>query len=236
MGWNTHARRFNAFLSNRPTRLTTAVVVVLVFWFIIQLSTILVFEWPAEQFGYWFSSNPTEILSPGNLFAPLSHGGSSHLLANVGIIAIYGGASESHMSPKEWLAFFSVTSLVTLHLTSTVFGEASLGASDGAFAFLGFYHAHLLANSHHRNGLVFNKYDGKIIPSDRQTQLFYLGLGSVLMLIAATLWLSLQTGGILPSGRANSLGHLSGLLAGVGYGVARTKTRSDCRAFKQLTD
>lgn len=208
-------------------RVTAVLVGLLTGWFALELVAFATLPWTGEEFGYWLSSNPSQLWTPGTVFAPLSHAGALHFLANVGVISLYGTTAESHLSRQEFLAFVVVVGYGSLHASSLLTMQATMGASAAALGLVGFYHTHLLLA--HRDDLVFYKTDGKVLPTDAQTRQLYLGLVSLLGPPAIAGWSVLQAFGVVDAGRADPLGHLLGLLLGVTYALGRavvTRTRS----------
>jgi membrane associated rhomboid family serine protease len=203
---------------NRPV--TQSLVLVLLVWFGIQLVT-LSLGWTVAQWQWVFTTESFPALSPDLVLAIISHDPASvtHLLGNVAFIWLFAGESEQHMGGGEVLGFFIATALASVLVSSAVTGDSTLGASGGALAFVGFYGAHLILA--HRDSLALDASDyGPVDPGALraywQGVLLLLPIGFILFTIG-------QYTGVVPDGRTAVIGHLAGLVLGVGYAVGRER-------------
>ncbi|WP_324665746.1 rhomboid family intramembrane serine protease [Haloarcula sediminis] len=201
---------------------TQALVLVLLLWFGVQLGT-LYLGWTVAQWQWVFTTDSFPALSPGLVLASISHDPANvtHILGNVTLFWLFAGESEQHLSGVEVLGFFVATALVSVTVGSAVTGDSMLGASGGVLAFVGFYGAHLLVT--HRGGLALDTSDYG--PLDEGALRAYWQSALLLFPPEFLLFTLGQYAGVVPAGRVAVIGHLVGLVLGVGYGVGRARFR-----------
>ena len=207
-------RRFT--FQKRPA--TLSLVLVILVWYGIEIGT-LYLGWTVAEWQWMFTTESFPVLSPGLVFAIISHdpGNATHILANVAFLWLFAGESEQHMSSLEVVGFFVATALASVTVSSAVTGDSTLGASGGALAFVGFYGAHLFLT--HREVLELEtsgygpvQYEALRAYWQGALLLFPLGFG---------IYLLGQSVGLFPAGNAAVIGHIVGLLLGMGYAVGR---------------
>jgi len=206
-------------LTFKKRRATQSLVLSILLWYFVQIGT-LYLGWTVEQWQWLFTTASFPALSPGLVFAIISHippPNVTHLLGNAAFLWLFGGESEQHMSGIEVLCFFVATALVAVTASSALTGQSTLGASGGALAFVGFYGAHLFLT--HREVLELDasgygpvQYEALRAYWQGALLLFPLGFG---------IYLLGQSVGLLPAGNAAVIGHIVGLLLGMGYAVGR---------------
>jgi membrane associated rhomboid family serine protease len=201
---------------------TQTLVLGLLLWFGIQLGT-LYFGWTVAQWQWVFTTESFPALSPGLVLAIISHdpGDVTHLLGNVAFIWLFAGESEQHMRGIEVVGFFLGMALASLTVSSAVTGESTLGASGGALAFVGFHGSHLFLA--HREALELDVSDYG--PMEAGSLRAYWQGTLLLCPIGFLLFTIGQYVGFVPAGRIDVIGHLVGLVLGVGYAVGRKRVR-----------
>lgn len=205
------------------TRYTVTAILVffLILWYEIQLLAVGLFDPPKETIQYWFTMRSITHPTPGWLFAPISHAFPpkySHLIGNVGIIAVFGGLAERHLSPRSYLAFFIVTGFLgaALHTANVNLGgelAAVKGASAAAYGLM-FYSTYHIAQQHDDELLIGKSVDTgaewmRIMPR------FTYSWVVLLVPIWVALHLLMKLTGILSAGDVAVDGHATGALLGV---------------------
>lgn len=195
---------------------------VIVTWYYAQIAAQLLLNWNSARLAYWFTTNTTMTLTPGMVLALISHAflpNIGHILGNLLGLAIVGGASERHMSPKEFLGFFVVIGYSSIHLSTFFTPNGTFGASGAIFGYVGFYSIHMLCR--HRERLAFQKYDWEILPTDKQTRRYYKGMLVLLVPPMLFVFFSGQLYGVFSAGRSDVFGHLVGLVLGILWALWR---------------
>lgn len=197
---------------------TLSLVLVLLLWYGVEIGT-LYLGWTVAQWQWMFTTASFRALSPGLVLAVISHDPASvaHLFGNVAFLWLFAGESEQHMGGLELVGFFVAAALVSVTVSSAVTGDSTLGASGGALAFVGFYGAHLLFA--HRDALALDTSDYG--PMDVGALRAYWQGASLLFPIGFGLFELVRYAGVAPAGETAVLGHLVGLVVGVGYAVGR---------------
>jgi membrane associated rhomboid family serine protease len=140
-----------------------------------------------------------------------------HLLGNVALLWLFAGDSEQHLSPRGVIGCFLVTAVPAVLVGTALSGKSTMGASGGVFGFIGFYCLHMALE--HRDTLEFDALtDGG---PGKVTFRIYWSVILVALPIALLVALVGQLVGLVPVGRADVVGHLTGLLCGMSYAVAR---------------
>jgi membrane associated rhomboid family serine protease len=209
---------------SRPA--TEYLVTIIVLWYLFQ-TAVLALGWNTELVLWVFTTESFPALSPGLFFAIISHAffpNLSHFLGNVTLLWLVAGESEQHMNSLEVGGFFIGTALTAVLVGTAVSGGNTLGASGGGLAFLAFYCSHILLE--HRNEMEFEtiKEPGLTDTSFRA----YVGVCLILTLILLIPYMVGQHAGLIPAGRADVVGHLTGFLCGIGYAVIRSTVYLDC--------
>lgn len=200
---------------------TGVILAVLVGWYWIQLGT-LAAGWETDRVLWLFTTESFPQLSPGLFLAVISHAfppNVTHLTGNAAFLWLFAGESEQHMHTSEVLAVFVVAGLCSVTISTALTGTNTLGASGSALAFVGFLGAHLVVghwDDLKLNGSQYGRVDPRALQSYWQgiVLLLPIGIGVVTML---------QFGGVVQVGRTDVIGHLVGLVCGVGYGVVRAR-------------
>lgn len=205
-------------LTFRERPATQSLVLALLLWYGVEIGT-LYLGWTVAQWQWVFTTEAFPTLSPGLVFAIVSHDPAdvAHLFGNVTFLWLFAGESEQHMGGLELVGFFVATALVSVTVSSAVTGDSTLGASGGALAFVGFYGAHRLFA--HRDALALDTRDYG--PVDVGALRAYWQGASVLFPIGFGLFELMRCAGVVPAGRTDVTGHLVGLVVGVGYAVGR---------------
>lgn len=206
-------------LTFRKRRATQSLVLSILLWYIFQIGT-LYLGWTVEQWQWLFTTASFPALSPGLVFAIISHippPNVTHLLGNVTFLWLFAGESEQHMSGAEVLWFFVVTALVAVTINSAVTGQSTLGASGGALAFLGFFVGHLLLA--HREALQLDTSDYGLV-DDEAVRAYWQG-AVLLFPVGVGMYLLGQSVGLISAGNTAVISHLVGLVLGMGYAVGR---------------
>lgn len=199
-------------------RLVTGSIILSIFaWYLFQL--VVFFQGSDEEFVLWmFTTESFPAFSPGIFFAIISHAfppNFTHLSGNIVFLWLFGGESEQHMGQLETGAFFVTTALASVLTGTALSGDNTMGASGGALAFIGFYCVHMTLD--HREKLDFDTLRSNGLSSLR----VYWGVALFIAPVVIVLFLIAQAIGIVPVGRADVVGHLTGVLLGIGYAVAR---------------
>ena len=198
---------------------TQSLVLSILVWYLVQIGT-LYLDWTVEQWQWLFTTASFPALSPGLVFAIISHmplPNVTHLLGNVAFLWLFAGESEQHMSGAEVLWFFVVTALVAVTINSAVTGQSTLGASGGALAFVGFYGAHLFLA--HREALQLDTGDYGLV-DDGAVRAYWQG-AVLLFPIGVGMYLLGQSVGLISAGNTAVISHLFGLVLGMSYAVGR---------------
>lgn len=210
-------------------RITLALLSVLSIWYIIQIIVVTSFDLNEKAYEWWFTVTPEP--SPGWVLAPISHAlppNYLHLLSNVGTVAVFGAATEVHVSKTEYLGFVVVAGLLAPYLQvayGVTIGEpfAVLGASGAGFGLVTFYATH--QSRHHPPTLAAEDH-GWLCQQLRYPYVVFVYVGSIIVVGL----LVTQFIGLLPSGRSAVVVHLSG--AGLGilfeYWWAEANGLCDC--------
>jgi len=197
---------------------TQSLILVLLLWFGIQIGT-LYLGWTVAQWQWMFTTASFPALSPGLVLAAISHDPTNvtHILGSVAFLWLFAGETEQHMSSVELVGFFVVTGLMSVTVNSAVTGDSTVGASGGALAFVGFYGAHLFLV--HRDALALDTSDYGALDAEALRTYWHVTL------LLSPPWLVLVTlgqyTGVVPAGEVAVIGHLVGVVLGVGYGVGR---------------
>lgn len=205
-------------------RLATGLLVtVIMLWYLVQIGVFFL-GWDMDLVQWMFTTESFPAASPGLFFAIISHAfppQSTHLFGNVALLWLFAGESEQHMRQVEVVGFFAVTALAAVLIGTAVSGDSTMGASGGVLAFIGFYCVHMVLK--HRDEF---KFDALTSGGPTNTPLrTYWGLILVLTPIVLLPYMLGQLVGLLPVGRADVVGHLTGCLCGMGYAVARSRVR-----------
>ena len=211
---NELRRRFS--FQKRPA--TLSLVLVILVWYGIEIGT-LYLGWTVAEWQWMFTTESFPVLSPGLVFAIISHdpGNATHILANIAVLWLFAGESEQHMSSPEVVGFFVATALASVTVSSAVTGDSTLGASGGALAFVGFYGAHLFLT--HRDTLALDTSDYEVL--DEAALRAYWQGALLLFPIGFGLFELVRFVGLVPAGETAVLGHLVGLMLGGGYALGR---------------
>ena len=199
---------------------TQMLILVILLWYLFQIAT-LYLGWNVEMIQWFFTTESFPDLSPGLFLSIISHAfppNVTHVLGNVAALWLFAGESEQHMSTGEVIGFFTAMSLLSVTISTAVTGSNTLGSSGGVFAFIGFYCIHLALDHREEFDLDVSEYG---ILSYKKLRAHW----QVCLLVGpAVLFPSLvaQQVGILPTGRADVVGHLTGFLCGVGYALFRS--------------
>src|SRR6056297_3387037 len=105
---------FSHRLTFNQRRATQSLVLSILMWYLVQIGT-LYLGWTVEQWQWLFTAASFPALSPGLVFAIISHmplPNVTHLLGNVAFLWLFAGESEQHMRGAEVLWFFVATALV----------------------------------------------------------------------------------------------------------------------------
>ncbi|MFC6977077.1 rhomboid family intramembrane serine protease [Halomicroarcula sp. GCM10025709] len=210
------ARRRLAF-EDRPG--TEVILAVIVGWYLIQLGT-LATGWETDRALWLFTTESFPQLSPGLFLAVISHAfppNVTHLPGNAAFLWLFAGESEQHMHTSEVLAIFVVAGLCSVTISTALTGTNTLGASGSVLAFVGFLGAHLVVG--HWGDLELH--GGKYGTVDPRALRAYWQAAVLLLPIGVGVITVLQFGGVVEAGRTDVIGHLVGLICGVGYGIAR---------------
>ncbi|MDS0280354.1 rhomboid family intramembrane serine protease [Halomicroarcula sp. S1AR25-4] len=200
-------------------RLATGVLVLgLLLWYVGQLWA-LEAGWSRASLQWWFTTTDYPTLSPGLVLASLSHSFVSprHLLANVAVLWLVGGDSEQWMGRWEVLAFFALTGVVAVVLSTVLTNQGTMGASGAAYAFVGFYCVHTVVAR-------CDTFSLSRVPPFAVTVAWVRAFWNVMLTIAPVVFAAKFFGqwtGIVAAGRSDSVGHLLGLVCGVLYAVGR---------------
>lgn len=209
-------RRRLAF-EHRPA--TKSLLVVVLLWYGVE-SIALAAGWPAHKLAWAFTTASFPHLSPGLVFAIISHTpppNVTHLLGNIAFLWLFAGESEQHMHRYEVVGFFVTTAWASVIVSTAIRGTGTMGASGGALAFVGFYGIHRFLGHRDTLGLDTRTYSWREPAALRSCwQILVLLLPAAIMLYSAGQWI-----GVVDSGRVDVLGHLLGLGLGVCYAVWR---------------
>ena len=199
---------------------TGLLITVIMLWYLVQIG-VLFLGWEKELIQWMFTTASFPRPSPGLFLAVVSHAfppNMTHLFGNVAVLWVVAGESEQHMLRSEVIGFFAMTGLAAVLVGTAVSGDSTLGASGAAFGFLGYYCIHMILR--HRDEFRF---EALTTGGPAETPLrTYWGLMLVLMPAVLVPYLLGQLAGLIPAGRADIIGHLTGFLCGMGYAVFRT--------------
>jgi len=200
---------------------TGLLITVVMVWYLVQVG-VLFLGWEKELIQWVFTTASFPALSPGLFLAVISHAfppDLTHLFGNVAVLWVVAGECEQHMRRVEVIGFFAVIGLAAVLVGTAVSGGSTLGASGGALGFLGYYCIHMVLK--HRDEFEF---EALITGGPSETPLrTYWGLMVVLTPVVLVPYMLGQLFGLIPAGRADIVGHLTGFLCGVTYAVVRTK-------------
>lgn len=201
-------------------RLATGVLVsVIMIWYLVQIGFQL-FAWDTAQARWLFTTESFPQPSPGLFLAIISHSflpDYTHVFGNAAGLWLFGGESEQHMGPLEVGAFFVLAAEAAVLLGTAISVDSTMGASGGVFAFIGFYCVHMTVA--HRDEFQFGKFETASL-SDLPPRPFW-GLLLIVTPIGLVLYFGAQLAGFVPVARADVVGHLTGLLLGIGYATGR---------------
>jgi len=208
-------------LTFRKRRATQSLILTILLWYVLQIGT-LYLGWTVEQWQWLFTTSSFPALSPGLVFAIISHDlppNVTHLLGNVAFLWLFAGESEQHMRSREVLGFFLATAIVAVTVSTAVTGQSTLGASGGALAFVSFYSTHLCLA--HQDSLDldvgdYNWGEPAALRAYWQVALLLLPIGFIMFMLG-------QSIGLFPVGRADVVGHLVGITLGAGYAIIRDR-------------
>jgi len=188
-------------------------------WYLVQIG--VVFLGGDKAFIQWmFTTQSFPALSPGLFFSIISHAFPprlTHLFGNVAMLWLFGGECEQHLGKVELVGFFVVTSLASVSLGTAVSGQNTLGASGGILAFVGFYCVHMVGT--HREVFDFET----LTEAGSMGLRTYWGVILALTPIVLILYSVGQIIGLLPVSRTDAIGHLTGVLCGIGYAFIRSR-------------
>lgn len=199
---------------------TGLLVVTLLLWYSVQVG-VVVLGGDRTLIQWLFTTDSFPALSPGLVGAIVSHASPVHLLGNVALLWLFAGDSEQHMRRPEVLGCFVVTALAAVLTGTALSGNSTMGASGGVFAFIGFYCVHVAIEHWETLGFETLAVGGL----DEITPRICWSAMLVALPIALLLALVGQLIGLVPVGRADVVGHLTGLLCGVGYAAVRGSLR-----------
>lgn len=212
---NALAKRF-AF-QDRPT--TAVILSVILGWYLIEIA-VAVLQWDPVLVKWIFTTESFPSLSPGLVLAIISHAfppNWTHIVGNVLVLWIFAGESEQHMGRLETLGFFVMTSLFAVWIGTALSGRNTLGASGGALAFIGFYGVHIRLQ--HDKLVKKSEYEHGLL-SEESLQSCW-GVAVVIGPPVLVVYLLGQLAGLVPVGRADVIGHLTGILCGMSYAFIR---------------
>jgi membrane associated rhomboid family serine protease len=213
---------------------TESLILVILLWYLFQIAT-LYLGWGAEMIQWFFTTESFPALSPGLFLSIISHDfppNVTHVLGNIAFLWLFAGESEQHMDRLEVISFFVVTALAAVIVGTATSGTNTLGASGGAFAFIGFYCIHLPLEHREEFDLKVSEYGAFSYEKLRAHWQVCL------LLTPAVLFSALvgQQIGLLPAGRADVVGHLTGFLCGVGYAALRSLGENLASSEELITD
>lgn len=213
------AVRSRFFFQDRSA--TGLLITVIMLWYLVQIG-VLFLGWEKELIQWVFTTASFPRLSPGLFLAVISHAfppNVTHVFGNVAVLWVVAGESEQHMLRGEVMGFFAVTGLAAVLVGTAVSGDSTLGASGAALGFLGYYCIHMILR--HRDEF---KFEALTTGGPTATPLrTYWGLMLVLTPVVLVPYMLGQLVGLIPAGRADIIGHLTGFLCGMSYAVIRTR-------------
>jgi membrane associated rhomboid family serine protease len=217
--WSVLVDAFRRRLTFENREGTQSLVLVILVWYSIQVGVVYL-GWSVERLQWAFTTESFPQLSPGLVLAIISHDlppNVTHILGNVAFLWLFAGESEQHMRRIEVVGFFVVTALVSVTVSTVLTGDSTLGASGGALAFVGFYGTHL----------YLTQWDSAELDAmDRawREPLKLRVCWRVAIVVSPLALVGYAVGqyiGLVPAGRTDVIGHLVGVVLGVGYAVGR---------------
>jgi membrane associated rhomboid family serine protease len=199
---------------------TQALVLTILLWYGVQIGVVLL-GWSVEQFQWAFTTESFPEFSPGLVLAIISHDlppNVAHVLGNVAFIWLFAGESEQHMCRVEVVGFFVATALASVTISTVLTGNSTLGASGGALAFVGFYGAHLYLA--HWDPEELEAMDHTWCKPAKLRACWRVAM--VITPLAFVVYSVGQYANLVPVGQVDVIGHLVGVVLGIGYAVART--------------
>lgn len=194
---------------------TGLLVLTLLLWYVVQLG-VVVLGGDRALIQWLFTTDSFPAPSPGLVVAGLSHTSPMHLLGNVALLWLFAGDSEQHLRRLGVIGCFLVTAVTAVLVGTALSGKSTMGASGGVFGFIGFYCVHMALE--HRDTLEFDALaDGGL---GKVTFRICWSITLVALPVALLVALVGQLVGLVPVGRADVVGHLTGLLCGIGCAVA----------------
>jgi membrane associated rhomboid family serine protease len=167
-----------------------------------------------------FTTQSFPKLSPGIFLSIISHAFPpqfTHLFGNVAMLWLFGGECEQHMRKVEVVGFFVIASLVSVLLGTAISGQNTLGASGGILAFVGFYCVHMLGT--HRESFDFET----LTEAGSMGIRTHCGVVLAFTPIVVILYSFAQIFGLIPVGRTDAIGHLTGVSFGIAYAFIRSR-------------
>jgi len=217
--WRALVNEFRRRVTFKSRVATQALILIILLWYGVQIGGIFL-GWSVEQFQCAFTTESFPKFSPGLVLAIISHDlppNVTHILGNVAFLWLFAGESEQHMRCVEVVAFFVATALASVTTSTALTGNTTLGASGGALAFVGFYGTHLYlahwdpeelkAMDHAWRKPAKVRACWRVAVVFLPLALFVYGVG--------------QYAELVPVGRADVIGHLVGVVLGIGYAAVR---------------
>jgi membrane associated rhomboid family serine protease len=217
--WVALINEFRRRLAFENRLATEALLLVILLWYAFQTAVVYL-GWSVEQLQWAFTTESFPEFSPGLLLAIISHDlppNVTHVLGNVAFLWLFAGESEQHMRGVEVIGFFIATALVSVTVSTAVTGDSTLGASGGALAFVGFYGTHLYLA--HWDSTELEAMDNAWLEPAKLRVIWRVAI--VASPLALAVYAVGQYIGIAPVGRTDVIGHLVGVVLGVGYAVGR---------------
>ncbi len=203
------------------SRLTLSLIFVLMAWYIVQTAALFA-GWDSTKLGYWFATNASMDPTPGMIFALFSHAffpNTGHILSNLVVLTVFGGASERHMSAKEYISFLLVVGYAATFLSTAIKSSSTLGSSVAVYGYAAFYPVHMLLI--HRDNTAFRSEKFRVLPTNKESVRVYRELILILVPPALLVLFLGQAVGLIPVGQQNVMGHAIGFLLGASWALGR---------------
>jgi membrane associated rhomboid family serine protease len=186
-------------------RVTLGVVALLLVVFGFELVVLAAYGIAGWQYIFLASLDP----SPGWVMAPFAHRTVTHLLTTLVVIVLYGALVESWLADSTVFAFYVLagyasTAAQLLAYLGGAPGVGTLGASGAALGLVTLYVVRMVGRA--------------VWAPDTVTAVDGVFTGSGGLIVAMVLANDFVPGIVVAGGTA-PLGHLGGMLAGVGYGL-----------------
>jgi membrane associated rhomboid family serine protease len=187
-------------------RVTLGVIALLLAVFAFEYVVLTAYGVAGWQYIFLASLDPT----PGWVMAPFAHRTITHLLTTLVVIVVYGALVEAWLSDSAVLAFYvfagyASTVAQLLAYASGAPGIGTLGASGAGLGLVTLYAVRTTGRAVWR--------------PDTVTAVDGVFTGSGLIIVSLVLANDFLPGVVFASGTA-PLGHVGGMIAGVGYGLA----------------